>query len=188
VSAVGARAKLSDIPTPFALIDAPTLRRNIAEMQEAMDGIGASLRPHFKTHRNVAIARWQRDAGALGVTVATAAQLTAVKHHLDCSVLVSSPLQVDAAIARALRAACSEGNVSFSIESSRSIESLRSALGPEVTADVVIEVEAGCLRSPRCGRRPAGRRHLHLSGPCVPSRPGCRRQRPGARGPRAGGR
>jgi D-serine deaminase-like pyridoxal phosphate-dependent protein len=147
MAAVGAQTKLSDVPTPFALIDARTLRRNILEMQQAMDGIGVSLRPHFKTHRNLAIARWQREAGALGVTVATAAQLTAAKRHLDCPVLVSSPLQVDAAIAPALRTACSEGSVAFSIESPRSIELLRSALGPEPAADVVIEVEAGGMRS-----------------------------------------
>ena len=35
----------------------------------------------------------------------------------------------------------------FAIESPRSVELLRAALGPEPRADVVIEVEAGCLRS-----------------------------------------
>jgi D-serine deaminase-like pyridoxal phosphate-dependent protein len=122
------------------------MRRNIAEMQEATAGIGASLRPHFKTHRTMAIAQLQRDAGAIGVTVATLRQLATVGRDLG-PVLVSSPLQVDACVADGLRRAQATGDVIFSVESRESIESLRSALGPEPTADVMIEVEAGCMRS-----------------------------------------
>lgn len=139
--------KLSDLATPFALIDARLMRRNIAAMQEAMVSIGASLRPHFKTHRTIAIARLQRDAGAIGVTVATLRQLDAVGRDLGCPVLVSSPLQVDASAGHGLRAAQATGRVTFSVESIESVELLRAALGPELTADVMIEVEAGCQRS-----------------------------------------
>jgi D-serine deaminase-like pyridoxal phosphate-dependent protein len=141
------RAKLSDLATPFALIDARLLRRNIAEMQQAVASIGASLRPHFKTHRTIAIAQLQIDAGAIGVTVATAPQLAAAQRDLGCPVLVSSLLQVDASIAHGLQHACARGRIAFSIESRASIELLRAALGPELTPDVMIEVEAGCLRS-----------------------------------------
>ncbi len=141
------RAQLTDLATPFALIDAQTLRRNIAEMQQAMASIGASLRPHFKTHRTMSIAQLQKDAGAIGVTVATLPQLAAVERDLGCPVLVSSLVQVDASIAHGLQEACARGSIAFSIESKTSIELLRSALGPDVTPDVMIEVEAGCLRS-----------------------------------------
>jgi len=51
-----------------------------------------------------------------------------------------------------LREASAEGNVAFSVDSKRSVELLRSALGPESTADVMIEVEAGCMRSGVSGR------------------------------------
>jgi D-serine deaminase-like pyridoxal phosphate-dependent protein len=141
------RSKLSDVATPFALIDARVLGRNITEMQQAVVSIGASLRPHFKTHRTIAIARRQREAGAIGVTVATMAQLAVVERDLACPVLVSSLLQVDAAIAHDLQQASARGRVAFSVESTASIELLRSALGPEITPDVMIEVDAGCLRS-----------------------------------------
>jgi D-serine deaminase-like pyridoxal phosphate-dependent protein len=144
---LGTHVRLDDVPTPFALIDARRLRRNIAGMQQAVASIGASLRPHFKTHRTMAIARLQRDAGAIGVTVATVPQLAAVERDLGCPVLVSSLLQVDAATAHDLHQACARGRIAFSVESTASIERLRSALGPELTPDVMIEVEAGCLRS-----------------------------------------
>jgi D-serine deaminase-like pyridoxal phosphate-dependent protein len=143
-----AQVRLADIATPFALIDARVMRRNIVGMQDATASIGASLRPHFKTHRVVEIAQLQLDAGAIGLTVASVAQLAAVQEDLSCPVLVSSPLQVDAAIASELRRASGCGGaLAFSIESERSADLLRSDLGPEVSADVMIEVEAGCMRT-----------------------------------------
>src|SRR3954467_7816377 len=90
IAAPGAQVELSDLPTPYALIDARAVRRNVEAMQEAMAGIGASLRPHFKTHRAIAIACMQCDAGAIGLTVATAPQLVAVGQEIGCPVLVSS--------------------------------------------------------------------------------------------------
>jgi D-serine deaminase-like pyridoxal phosphate-dependent protein len=143
----GGAAKLSDLATPFALIDGRVMRLNIAQMQEAMVNIGAALRPHFKTHRTIAIARLQRDAGAVGVTVATLPQLEAVGRDLGGPALVSSPLQVDGAISHGLQQAQSGAGVMFAIESEDSVKLLRSALGPELTSDVMIEVEAGCLRA-----------------------------------------
>ena len=147
IGTVGARVKLSQLATPFALIDARQMQRNIEEMQQAMRAIGASLRPHFKTHRATAIARLQRDAGAIGLTVATAAQLATVRRDLGCPVLVSSLLQLDVSIAPELQRVWSAGDVTFAIESNQSIKSLRSALGPDATPEVMIELEAGCMRS-----------------------------------------
>ena len=169
IAAVGNR-RLADIATPFALIDARLLQRNIAEMQQTMGEIGASLRPHFKTHRTTWIAQRQRDAGAIGLTVATVAQLAKVTRDLGCPVLVSSLLQVCAATATDLRAAAAGGEVTFAIESDWSIESLRAALGPDVDAEAMIEVEAGCLRSgvppAECGElaRAAARSGFRVTG------------------------
>ncbi len=167
VAAPVAEAKLAELATPFALIDARRLRRNVADMQQAMDGVGASLRPHFKTHRTTAIARLQRDAGAIGLTVATAAQLETVRTELGCPVLVSSLLQAGVP---GLHEASTDDGVIFAIESERSVELLRSAVGPERSPGVMIEVEAGCLRSgvpaPQCGAlaRSASRQGFRVVG------------------------
>jgi D-serine deaminase-like pyridoxal phosphate-dependent protein len=61
----------SDIPTPAALIDEARLMRNIARMQQRMDALGVRLRPHVKTTKCIEVARRQRDAGAVGITVST---------------------------------------------------------------------------------------------------------------------
>jgi D-serine deaminase-like pyridoxal phosphate-dependent protein len=147
-AAQAAARRLAELGTPFALIDGRRLSANIAAMQEAVVGLGAALRPHFKTHRTLQVARMQRDAGAIGLTVATARQLATVSGELGCPVLVSSLLQVDAAVNSTLREACATaGDVTFAVESPRSVELLRAALGPEPSAEVVIEIEAGCRRS-----------------------------------------
>lgn len=57
--------------TPSLLIDAARLQRNINRMQARADANDVALRPHIKTHKSVAIAQRQRDAGAVGLTVAT---------------------------------------------------------------------------------------------------------------------
>jgi D-serine deaminase-like pyridoxal phosphate-dependent protein len=142
-----AAPRLAELGTPFALIDGQRLRANIAAMQEAVASLGAALRPHFKTHRTLEVARMQRDAGAIGLTVATTRQLATVSGELGCPVLVSSLLQVDPTVKSTLRTACAAGGVMFAVESPRSVELLRAALGPEARAEVVIEIEAGCQRS-----------------------------------------
>src|SRR5579875_205238 len=147
LTGVPAELELEQVATPFVLIDGPRARANIAAMQAAVRALGAELRPHFKTHRTPAIAGWQREAGAMGLTVATLAQLATVSGELGWPVLVSSLLQVDAAAGPVLREACRRGGAIFAIESDWSARRLREALGPELSAQVMIEVEAGCRRT-----------------------------------------
>jgi len=64
-----------DLPTPALLVDLDLLDANIATMQSAVAGAGKSLRPHAKAHNRTAIARRQRDAGAVGICVAALSEL-----------------------------------------------------------------------------------------------------------------
>jgi len=141
------RTALSEVPTPFVRIDAERLRANVAEMQDRIAGLGAALRPHFKTHRTTTIARLQLDSGAAGLTVATPAQLEFVARKFSCPVLVSSLIQVDRATGPALEQACAGGAVTFAIDSEASVQRLRAALGDELSPDVMLEVDAGCRRT-----------------------------------------
>jgi len=60
-----------DLATPAALIDAASMTRNIARMQERMNTLGVRLRPHVKTPKCIEVARLQLAAGARGVTAST---------------------------------------------------------------------------------------------------------------------
>jgi D-serine deaminase-like pyridoxal phosphate-dependent protein len=62
--------KITDLPTPAVLIDAPRLERNLSTMQAAANAAGLRLRPHAKTHKSPHIARMQLERGAVGICCA----------------------------------------------------------------------------------------------------------------------
>jgi D-serine deaminase-like pyridoxal phosphate-dependent protein len=66
--------------TPSLLLDVDIMARNIARMQERMESLGVSLRPHMKTHKCIEIGTRQRDAGARGITVSTFPEAVAFAH------------------------------------------------------------------------------------------------------------
>ncbi len=62
--------EVTALPTPQVLIDRSRLLRNIDRMQTAAAENGMALRPHAKTHKVPAVARWQIDRGAAGICCA----------------------------------------------------------------------------------------------------------------------
>jgi len=62
--------QIGALPTPVVLIDYARLLNNIDRAQRLADAAGARLRPHVKTHKSPAIARWQIDRGAAGICCA----------------------------------------------------------------------------------------------------------------------
>jgi D-serine deaminase-like pyridoxal phosphate-dependent protein len=61
---------LADLRTPAILVDVNRLHANIDRMQAAATAGGLRLRPHAKTHKSPVIAKWQIEAGAVGVCCA----------------------------------------------------------------------------------------------------------------------
>lgn len=57
-----------EIGTPALVVDLDVVDRNIARVQALCDAKGITNRPHIKTHKSVALARMQREAGAKGIT------------------------------------------------------------------------------------------------------------------------
>ncbi|HEX8635540.1 MAG TPA: alanine racemase [Pyrinomonadaceae bacterium] len=65
---------LSELPTPALVLDAARMRRNAHRMQARVEGMGARLRPHVKTHKCVEVARLQTSARSPALTVSTLAE------------------------------------------------------------------------------------------------------------------
>src|ERR1043165_3017543 len=61
---------LRGIATPRVYIDVDRVQGNISRMAALAKRAGVRLRPHTKTHKSPVIARWQLDAGAIGVCCA----------------------------------------------------------------------------------------------------------------------
>ena len=63
--------RLQDLTTPAALIDIARMQRNVQRMQQRMNHLGVSFRPHVKTTKCIELVREQIAAGAKGITVST---------------------------------------------------------------------------------------------------------------------
>ena len=59
---------IDDIDTPALVLDLDVCERNIRRFQHVFDEYGVGFRPHIKTHKIPELARWQVDAGAIGIT------------------------------------------------------------------------------------------------------------------------
>lgn len=57
------------LDTPAVVIDLDIVERNAHRLGDALAARGIALRPHVKTHKSIALARLQLDAGARGLTV-----------------------------------------------------------------------------------------------------------------------
>jgi len=62
--------RLSELPTPQVLIDRQRLFANIERVQQLASAGGLRLRPHAKTHKSPAVAKWQIARGAVGICCA----------------------------------------------------------------------------------------------------------------------
>lgn len=62
--------KVSQIETPALVIDRRAFLENMAAMDRLLAQTSMALRPHYKSHKSVAIAKLQLEAGAKGITTA----------------------------------------------------------------------------------------------------------------------
>jgi D-serine deaminase-like pyridoxal phosphate-dependent protein len=72
---------LHTIKTPSLVLEVERVRRNAERMSERIKGLGATLRPHVKTHKCVEVARIQTEKQAGGITVSTLAEARAFAAH-----------------------------------------------------------------------------------------------------------
>ena len=82
----------SELPTPALLLDLDLFEANLARMMALVRESGKQLRPHFKAHKCVEIARRQLAAGASGISVATVPEAELLAQAGIEGLLLTSPL------------------------------------------------------------------------------------------------
>jgi D-serine deaminase-like pyridoxal phosphate-dependent protein len=81
----------TEVPfTPAILIDMPTVHRNINKLAAWSHKHRIGVRPHTKTHKSIAMARLQLQAGAVGLAVAKAGEAETMAEACD-DILVAYP-------------------------------------------------------------------------------------------------
>ena len=64
---LGKAGSRRELNTPVLVVEREVLERNIRKMAGIARSAGVALRPHAKTHKSLAIARLQLQAGAVGL-------------------------------------------------------------------------------------------------------------------------
>lgn len=88
----GARILDESVSLPLAVLSEPALLHNLQWMRRFTDAYGCQLAPHGKTTMSPALFRMQLDAGAWGITLATAPQTVAAYEHGVRRVLLANQL------------------------------------------------------------------------------------------------
>lgn len=152
---------LDHVETPGVVIDRQRLERNIARMA-GLAGDRATLRPHAKTHKSLALAHLQIDAGASGITVAKPSEAEVFLEGGVSSVTIAYPLVVPSKIERIARVATERGaDLRLLADSRIGIEAIAAAARiVDRTFPVYLKIDVGLHR---CGVTPESAAALELA-------------------------
>lgn len=147
-----ASTSIWDLDTPTLLLDGPASERNLRKAAEVVRGSGARLRPHFKNHKCVSLARRQREAGEwIGMTVAKLAEAEILLQAGFDDILVANQVVGPRKMER-LAQANRRGIVRVAVDSVANAETISQAAAAKgQRVGVLIEVDIGMSR---CGVAP----------------------------------
>lgn len=140
-----------EIDTPALLVDLDILDRNLRRTAELARRAGVRLRPHFKTHKSVWIAREQMRYGACGMTVAKLGEAELLADAGITDILVAYPIVGDIKLRR-LAALLEKADVTVSIDDvlvAYGLSELGRALG-KTTANRPVSKRKGSSARKRC--------------------------------------
>jgi D-serine deaminase-like pyridoxal phosphate-dependent protein len=137
---------MTDLGTPYLVVDLEAMQRNIAAMATMARSHGLALRPHAKTHKCLEIARRQLDAGATGLTVATVGEAAIFAAAGLTDLFIAYPIWAAGQRGRRLRAVAEQGSLRVGVDSVEAAAMLGRALAG-TGAQVLVEVDSGQHRS-----------------------------------------
>ena len=150
---------ITELDTPTLLLDRAASDRNLATMAAYFRDRPAKLRPHFKNHKCVTLAKRQLAAGAVGMTCAKLAEAEILVENGVENVLIANQIVGDAKVSRLVKLA-RQAQIAVAvdhIEQAAAISRAATAAGSLV--NLLIEVDIGMGR---CGV-PAGAPALDLA-------------------------
>ena len=144
--------QLSELSTPQVLIDHTRAMNNIARVQALASGAGVQLRPHAKTHKSPVVARWQIDAGAVGIACA---KIGEAEVFVDAGIKnIRLPYPVNPTNAPRLLALMDRAAISIIVDHPAVARGWSDAMrNAGRTLDVLVKVDVGFHR---CGIDPNG--------------------------------
>lgn len=145
------RQPWASLETPTVLIDVDTLDRNLRHTAELARQAGVKLRPHFKTHKSIWIAKEQIRYGACGITVAKLGEAEVLAEAGITDFLIAFPIVGEAKLKRLARLMeCANVIVSTdNVQVAQGLSNLGHSIGKSIK--LYIDVNTGLNR---CGKEP----------------------------------
>lgn len=140
--------KISGIPTPALILDVNKFKANADKMAKLLEGTHLRLRPHYKSHKCAAIAKWQIENGAIGMTCA---KLSEAEDLCDAGIediLIANQVVAPDKILR-LAALAKHCRLTVCVDNKENIAALsRAAIACGTTIHCLVEYDIGMER---CG-------------------------------------
>ncbi|BDZ49184.1 hypothetical protein GCM10025867_14250 [Frondihabitans sucicola] len=133
---------LEELPTPILTIDSTVLDHNIQTMATWCRESGVDLAPHGKTTMAPEIWQRQLDAGAWGITVATAYQAEIAREAGVRNVILAGTTFSGAALARLAEPGCEVLMWVDSVAAVRLVDEALGAAGAERQLPILVELGA----------------------------------------------
>jgi D-serine deaminase-like pyridoxal phosphate-dependent protein len=158
----------SEIPTPALTLDLDKFERNLERMAREVARSGRDLRPHFKAHKCIEVAKRQIAAGAVGLCAATVPEAEALHRAGIHNLLLTGPLGDSAKVRRIVQTGAAA--VVDHVRQVRWYEEASATLGRKT--ELLIDLDIGDHRTGAAtseqvleiARTIAGSPHLHLRG------------------------
>jgi D-serine deaminase-like pyridoxal phosphate-dependent protein len=137
-----------DLDTPCLILDLDRAESNARRMAAAAAERGVLLRPHVKTHKSVALARMQLDAGARGITVGTLGEAEVMAAGGIDDIFVAYPVWAEGLKGDRLRSLHARTPLVVGVDSVAGAEHLATAVaGVSIPLRVLVELDSGGRRT-----------------------------------------
>jgi 3-hydroxy-D-aspartate aldolase len=143
---IGKPGSRRELNTPVLVLDRDALGRNVSKMAALAQRNDVALRPHAKTHKSLAIARLQLDAGAIGLCCTKLGEAEVLASGGIESILITSPVVSKPAIERLGALNGRIADLMVCIDNPANVATL-SAAARERPLKVIIDVDPGIRRT-----------------------------------------
>ena len=133
-----------ELDTPALCLDLDKMEKNVATMQAALKKYGLPSRPHAKTHKCAAIAKYQLATGSIGICCAKLSEAEAMVAGGVDKILMTTANPSKNKIARAMALRKAHRDFIQAVDEEQNARDLSDAAkAAGVVADVVIDVAVG---------------------------------------------
>lgn len=147
------KMKEADLDTPALLVNLDAMESNLRKMSVFFRDRQAKLRPHFKNHRVIKLARRQMEAGAIGLTCARLWQAELLVDHGIKEILIANEIAGERMVRRFAELS-GIAPVIAAVDDAKVVDDMaRVARDKHAELNVVVDVDLGLKR---CGVPPGG--------------------------------